>query len=216
MYNRILILLFVSIFSSLFTQGQTIIFPPDTVRSSNSFPSSSIEGSAIKHGFIPKKPDFGLQMGSTFTTSSGYGSGFTTFVSPRVTYPFTSRFRINAGVTYINTTLYGVRSYFPVSGEQTFNGNFSSILIYGSGEYLFNDRLSISGTVYKSFPLYNDLNKSYPYGNYNPEGAFMKVDYRIFDNVHIEAGFGYSKGINPYYNNPFSNSYSPFPDPFHP
>jgi hypothetical protein len=184
--------------------------PPSAVlpdSASGSFSSPGIK----KYGFTPGKISSGVQLGTYFNSFSGYGSSFTTYVSPHISYAFNSRFRINAGVTILNSSLYGVKPWYSMNQESTLNGNFTNALIFVSGDYLVNDRLKVSGTLFKEFNLLNSVAGNNPYNRDNAQGAFMKVDYKVFENFHIEAGFGYSKGVDPYsgyFGNPYS--YSPF------
>jgi len=95
--------------------------------------------------------------------------------------------------------------------ESSLNGNFTNALIFVSGDYLVNDRLKVSGTLFKEFNLLNSVSGYNPYTRNNAQGAFMKVDYKVFENFHIEAGFGYSNGANPYSNYlGYPYPYSPF------
>jgi hypothetical protein len=170
------------------------------------------------HQITPHKLDYHIQMGSQFTTSS-YGSGFSTFVAPHLTYGISKRFSISGGISLVNTTLNGY-SYNPWSSEKnSFSGNFTTALVYISGQYQLNNRLTISGTAYKQFGLFGNT-PGYNYSSMNDaHGIYMNVSYKVADNVHLEAGFGYSKGYNPYQifgNDPFySGSTDPFFHPIH-
>jgi hypothetical protein len=193
--------------------GQVIpgTLPPSATSSDSGSGSSSFNG-VKNYGFIPKKFTSGMQIGSFFTSSSGYGSSFSTYISPTVSYAFTPRFKINAGITIMNSTLYGIKPWYSMNQESTLDGNFTNALVVVSGDYLVNDRLKVSGTLFKEFNLLNSVEGYNPYSMNNAQGAFMKVEYKVFENFHIEAGFGYTKGVNPYSHNYFGNpySYSPF------
>ena len=157
---------------------------------------------------LKQKPDYRLQFGTMFSTTSGYGSGISTYISPEIGYSLTSRFRINTGISIINTNLIGVTPYFSSTNEQKFNGNFTSALIYINGQYKLNDRLTLNGSAYKQFNLSDDPPGN-PYSKMNERQGFnMAIDYKAAENFHIQAGFGYSKGYPPYYQDPFGTSFS--------
>ena len=138
-----------------------------------------------------------------FSTTMGYGSGISTYVSPEVGYSLTSRFRINAGISIINTNFFGIAPYYSLTSEKKFNGNFTSALVYVNGQYRLNDRLTLNGSAYKQFNLFDDPPGT-PYGKSNDSQGFsMGIDYKAAENFHIQAGFGYSKGNHPYYQDPF-------------
>jgi hypothetical protein len=189
------------------------------IASSDTLPSSAATVTTNTHNhFIPKKLDFGIQVGSQFSTSS-YGTGFSTLISPHLTYGLSKRFSISGGISIINTSLNGISSTPLSLYEYPANGNFTNAIVYLSGQYLVSDRLTISGTAYKTFNLFGDTPGKQNYGMNDAQGFYMNVRYKVLKNVHIEAGFGYSKGYNPYNvftNDPFSDQFgNPFYRPIH-
>jgi hypothetical protein len=139
-----------------------------------------------------------IMAGTEFSTAPGYGSGIATYFLTGITYPVGKRFSIGGGVGILNTTPVGVHS----SSFETFgtfgNANSTSTLIYVTGQYLLSQRITVSGTLFKEFSAFNS-SPEYQRAQRNlPEGGYMKVDYKINDFMHIEAGFGYSRGVSPY------------------
>ncbi len=179
----------------------------------DTIPSATSPSMQKQNHFIPRKMDFGIQVGTQFSTSS-YGTGFSTFISPHLTYRLSKRFSMSGGVSIVNTSLNGL-SYTSVSrNEYSLNGNYTSAMVFLSGQYLVNERLTISGTAYKQFNLFGNIPGYKSFGNNDAQGIYMNVKYTILENVHLEAGFGYSRGYNPFnslYNDPFNRS---FGDPF--
>ena len=147
--------------------------------------------------FPAKKISYGLQAGTMFTSSSGYGSSFCTFISPHLTYPITHRFRISAGISIINTSLNNLRPYYYEPSGISYNGNFTSAIIFLNGQYQMNQRLLINGTVFKEIGLFTYSNDAFPYRKQNAEGIYFNADYKVTEHFHIQAGFGYSKGLDP-------------------
>lgn len=194
----------------LFFQGFSQVVSLDTI------PSASLPGKEKQNSFIPKKTDFGIQLGTQFFTSS-YGSGFSTYVAPHVSYGLSKRFSLSGGISIINTTFNGP-SYYGLNGNEiSFNGNNTSALVYLSGQYLLSKKVTITGIAWKQFSISGNNPAYNIYGNNDAHGVYMQVSYKVLDNFHIEAGFGYSKGYNPYgtygsfYNDPFNRT---FGDPF--
>ena len=157
----------------------------------------------------PKKFNYNLTLGSEFTSISGFGSALNTYVTPRFSYNVNKRLSIGGGISVIQTNYFNARSY--LQNEQPFstNGNFTSGMIFVNGQYLVNDRLTISGSAYKQFPITKD---PLPYNPFNPvsskgaQGVDFNIGYRIGDHMYIQAGFRYSDGQNPYCADPFNRS----------
>lgn len=168
-------------------------------------------------GFQPGKFDYGLSLGSQFSTTTGYGSALTSYVAPTISYNLTKRFRIGGGITYINTNLFNTRPLYGAEGTQSISGNYSTGLVHINGTYLVSNKLTLSGSAFKAFPISSE---PLPYNPYNPisskgaQGVNFNIDYKITENFHIQAGFGYSSGVNPlysnsYYQNPFQQGFGP-------
>ncbi len=169
--------------------------------------------------FQPKKLTCQLTLGSQFTSSSGFGSGLTTYVTPRLSYRLNNRLSIGGGVSIIQTGYFKARSYFQQEPAAVSNGNFTGALIFVDGTYLVNNRLSVYGSAYKQLPITQD---PLPYNPFNPvsahgaQGVNLNVSYRIGNNVFIQAGFHYAEGMNPHATDPFNrnpflnNTYEPY------
>jgi hypothetical protein len=168
--------------------------------------------------FIPKKMDYGLQIGSGFAAFSG-GSAFSTYISPHMSYGISKRFRLSGGITILNAYLNLGSRYSSLLNETSVKGSNTSALVYLSGEYLLGNRITIEGTVYKQFNLFGNTPGYKSFQANDPQGIYMSVRYKIMEHLQFEAGFGYSKGYNPdnpFYANPFGNQYTdPFYHPIH-
>ena len=162
-----------------------------------------------QHLFQPKKFNYNLTLGSEFSSFSGFGSALNTYVAPRVSYNVNKRLSIGGGISVIQTNYFNVKSYSRDGQPFSTSGNFTSGMIFVNGQYLVNDRLTISGSAYKQFPISKD---PLPYNPFNPvssrgaQGIDLNVGYRIGNNMYIQAGFRYSDGQNPYYADPFNRS----------
>ncbi len=160
-----------------------------------------------------KKFDYGVNLGSEFTSVSGFGSGLSTYISPHFTYRVNKRFNIGGGINIVTTNYINARSWYQNEQSAGSNGNYSSASIFVCGQYLVNERLTLSGSAFKLFPITKD---PLPYNPFNPvsrngaQGVNFNVDYKIGEHMHIQAGFRYSQGLNSYNANPYYN------DPIHP
>jgi hypothetical protein len=152
-----------------------------------------------------KRTAYGLNAGTLFSTSSGYGSGISTYFSPHLSYSLSSRFCIDAGITLITTSFVNQRPYYPGTSEASYTGNLTSAFLYLHGRYRLSDKLLLSGTVYKEFGISGYSKGDYPFSKEHAQGLFMNADYKVTEHFHIQAGFGYSKGQNPFYTDPFGH-----------
>lgn len=188
-----------TLFLLLFVTVKAQLISSDTIKQQRTF------------GFQPGKFDYGLSLGSQFSTTSGYGSALTTYVAPTLSYNLSKRFRIGGGITYVNTNLFNAQAWYSSESTQGINGNYSTGIIHLNGTYLVSNKLTLSGSAFKAFPISAE---PLPYNPYNPisskgaHGVNVNIDYKVTENFHIQAGFGYSSGVNALY----SNSY--YQDPF--
>jgi hypothetical protein len=161
-----------------------------------------------KQGF---KPDVSVSLGSSFSSwAPGYNS-FGTWVMPEFTFPVNKKFAIRAGIGYSNTF------YSTPGNEGTIfsqnNAQFGHV--YVSGMYRVNDKLTITGTAYKSFEIAPPQNQVNPRAiDFSNEGIMMNLDYKVSENMRINATFSYQK-YHPYGNfmNPGGGFYGQ-PSPF--
>ena len=173
----------------------------------------------------PKRMQTNVMIGTQFSTSSWYGSGLTTFISPSISYLVSPRFSVRGGVTISNTALFNYRPWFSTEGSSTFDANFTKAVLYLEGSYRVTDKLTISGAGFKEFTISDNSSFYNPYSKNEPYGIYLNADYKIAEGVHIQAGFGYTRGYSPYMGSPMydpspfgggSFNSSPFQrDPFH-
>lgn len=159
---------------------------------------------------------YGVTIGSEFMTSSGYGSAFNTIIQPRFSYGLNRRLTIGGGFSIIQTNYINARPCWSAETNPGSSGNFTSGMVFVNGSYLVNDRLTLTGSAFKQFPITRD---PLPYNPFNPvsakgaQGVDFNIGYRIGRNMYIQAGFRYTDGIDPYRYDPFDGTgYSQ--DPF--
>lgn len=147
------------------------------------------------------KLDFNFTAMSSFSSFSSYGNVFSNTLSPSLSYKVSRKFSVQGGVSishnYFNSqNNESPYSIFPGTGHSTIG------TVWVRGNYLINEKLSVSATGYKQFSIYDKTDN--PYYNYNGidnKGLILDVNYRPSKNVFINARFEYNKGNRPYYNN---------------
>lgn len=171
---------------------------------------AAVNGQPVTAG-QSKKLNYGAQLGTSFTFSSGFGSGLNTYVSPYLTYQVSPKFRVKAGFSVINTQLFDYHPWFTPESGGTFSGNYTSALLYVQGQYQIGNRILLNGTAFKEFPLITGTPGD-PYPYHGSQGFSLDVTYRIGEHMFLQAGFNYLKSSGPYYyGNPVYPS-APFPD----
>lgn len=134
-----------------------------------------------------KKFKAGIEAGTVFGTGFGNGGYFGTYVSPHISYPLQPRINISTGImisnyfggNYLNPSVEGFNSY-P-------SGNVLHTLIYVGGSYNLNERLTLSGTVYKEFSLLNNESEISEQNNFDYKGFIMGIDYKVGKNMYIRG-----------------------------
>ena len=155
------------------------------------------------------KMHYSFEVGAGFGHSSMYGNYFSTYYKPMVSYDVSPKFSINAGITYVNSSVDNI----PVVSEynyQLFSGSISQYYAFIGGKYKLTDRLSVGGSVFYDFTSYNAY-----------DGTSLSSGTGL-DNLGYSANFEYkvAKGMtiqgeirvndkNPYnqYSSPFSSGF---------
>ncbi len=173
-------------------------------------PSQTVVKPAVEEETVVKKPvaftgprlNYNLSLGTSF--SNGYGSA--SYVEPSVRYQVTDRFRAFVSMTYMAVSPYQYAVRTPEGGTMMLRSNASSHYIMGvGGEYLVNERLLVSGYLWKDFSNAPGAN---PYYNsfYSPgrQGVDIRATYKITERFTVTGGLRYTYGASPYYS-PFGN-----------
>lgn len=198
-YRIILFFALLTISPAAFSQ---LFYPGAGLFGQYTFPGSSLS----KNNTAER---FSLVSGAGFSTFGRGGSLFDTWVAPSFTQPLSKKFSLSAGAIIGNTTLTGIPVFNHEGNISSFTGNLTTFTLYTSGTYQMNDRLTISGSAYKTLnPAFNN--------RLNPEslrmeaqGVSVGVGYKIGENMHIGAEIRMQQGNSNFYS-PFSNQASPF------
>jgi hypothetical protein len=199
-----LVIFFIGLFNF---HGMSQNAGPDTLPA-----SSTVTPSARLIPASQNKLHVNFMVGSEFWSAPGYGSGLGTMFMTGITYPVGKRFNVGGGIGVISTTPIGVKH---TTGEYFGNPNSTNALVYVTGQYLLSQRVTVSGTLFKEFSIFNNSPEDQRFQKNLPQGGYMKVSYKINDFMQIEAGIGYSRGYYNPYNTSFMGSSmfdnSPFP-----
>jgi hypothetical protein len=163
-----------------------------------------------------QKIKFGFQAGTSF---SSFGNGFSLFsnqISPHLSYQVSPKFSLEIGTTISNYNT-GNTPVFSLSGDPM-SASFMGISGYAAGRYLVNDRLSISGTVYRESSVMPGLSVNPAAFEFLNQGIGVGFDYKISDKFSFGAGIQMRQTNNPwggsYLNNPYHRSLLGRPDRF--
>jgi hypothetical protein len=147
------------------------------------------------------KLSYNLSAGASFSSL-----GNAQHLTPSVRYQVSNRFRVNAGLTYMNISSYNMPAVTPEGTTVMYRNNGGSHYIASVGvDYLASDRLILSGNIWKDFS--NLPSQNLTYGIYNPGrmGADLRATYKITENLSVSGGIRYREGASPFG--------SPFYDP---
>jgi hypothetical protein len=156
------------------------------------------------------KMHYSFEVGAGFGKSTYGGDYFSTYYRPMVSYAVSPKFSINAGLTYINSSVNNM-GVINDSRYQLFSGNISQYNAFIGGEYQLTDRLSVGGSVFYDFTAYTPLVGTSLDQNNGLEnlGYSGYVKYKVSDSFSIEAEVRINDR-NPYQNrrnNPFSSGF---------
>ena len=171
---------------------------------------------------IQKKVDYSFSTGTSFYSSPGYASGSSFYLAPSFKLKLSPKFKVDAGLMLMQnrfsanmpTSIFGEKSVVVKSGP-SYGG-----VVYASGDYQLNSKLTFSGSLVKSF---SPDGSNYQMGLQNSfQMMSLGVKYKLSENISIGGGVRMiqSNGFNPYsgYNNMYPGlGYSPmnsFTDPF--
>lgn len=164
----------------------------------------------------PYKPmRFYLETGMRFGTF-GQGNFLQSFINPAFSMPLNQKLSISAGVSYSNTKLNNTPLINNTGEIKQHSGEINTLTIHTSGLYKVNDKLTVSGAVYKTVnPALNSrLNPNSI--NMESQGVAFGLGYQLNESLYIGASVKMQQGNSNYqhYSSPFRNSFSN--DPYTP
>ena len=177
-------------------------------------PASRAEAAASEEAAVDGKPAWtGPRMSYSLSTGMSFSNGYgnSQFITPSVRYQVSSRFRVTAGLTYMNVSSYNMPAVTPEGTTIMYRNSGGSHYIASAGvDYLASDRLILSGNIWKDFSNMPAQQLNYG-GLYSPGrmGADFQATYKITNNFSVSGGVRYTNGASPYaspfYNPGFGN-----------
>ncbi len=163
----------------------------------------------------PFKPVVNVSLGTSFTSFYGF-SAFSTWVMPEITMPISDRWQVTVGMGY--------SGIYPNSNE---NSNFQNLNsqyghLFVSGRYFVNQRVTLTGTAYKTMLLNPNPTDDFMRDgrlDYSNQGVMIDMNYKVAEQFQINVGFEYRQQNGPMYrrystgfdNNIPLNGFSTFP-----
>jgi hypothetical protein len=149
-----------------------------------------------------KKLHTGFSVNSGYTvTSKGQGGPFLS-LSPHVTYPVSQRFYLNAGISAGFGNMY-MPSF--ITGEESQMLPMTQMFIYASGNYIVNNKLTVSGSAYKRIVDVKNPNGSVqPKTSIDNQGLSIGFNYKITENISFDAHIHFNSPSN------YNSFYSPY------
>jgi long-subunit fatty acid transport protein len=171
-------------------------------------------GAGLPSPFSPLR--FNVETGMRFGTF-GHGNFLQTFVNPAFSMPLNKKLTISAGISYSNTQLNNTPLISNTGEIRQHSGKINTLTIHTSGLYRVNDKLTVSGAVYKTVnPALNSRLNSNAI-NMEAQGVAFGLGYQLNESLYIGASVKMQQGNSNYYDrysSPFRNSFSN--DPFVP
>ena len=150
---------------------------------------------------LHKKFNYGIIVGTHFSSFSKDNYAFGTYTIPYVSYNLTPKTSINAGLLISSNNTY-FKNNSDYSPYNSISGNF----LYLSAKHQVNDRLIISGSILvNTNKTYNSELNNF---NKNIQSSSIGFDYKITDHLYFGTEFNFSNVNNPLNHSPF-HSQSP-------
>ncbi len=159
-------------------------------------------------------PEFSLGIGSRFSSSPAFGSGFTQTVFPALRWQFDENWSLKAGALFTTSGSNNMPGMLYGGNEGLFGdnstGRFMSTTLFAVGSYQLNPRLTITGGSWverNTLEVRHDM--AFP-GKMteDPMGLILGFDFKVSENFSFGAEFNYSRGYDPF--SPFNMHHSPF------
>lgn len=129
-----------------------------------------------------KKLKTNVEVGTSFMYSPRNFYGPSYYVAPNLSYLVTPRFSLSAGIGYEYASIYPLYN-IPDAGNTMLP--MTKLFLYTKGNYLLNERLMLTGSVYKSMIDVPRLSQNSRPFNYNYQGVDVGIQYQINKNFSI-------------------------------
>lgn len=165
------------------------------------FKVKSQDSTATNQIQMNKKVNYGIIVGTHFSSFSKDNYSFGTYTIPYLSYSLTPKTFINAGILISSNN-----SYFKNNSDFNPYNSVSGNYLYLSAKHQVNDRLIVSGSMLvNTNKTYNSEMNNF---NKNIQSSSIGFDYKITDHLFFGTEFTFSNVNNPLNHSPF-HSQSP-------
>nr|WP_255594501.1 hypothetical protein [Pontibacter sp. HSC-14F20] len=164
-------------------------------------PNQSAAERPTKFEMPAKRLSYSLAAGASF--GSGFGA---TYLEPTVRYQLNPRLRVFSSLTYMSVMPGHYTVPTTEGGTSMMRTSASNHYIAHVGaDYLVNERLILSGSVWKDFSNIPAQNPAYMnFMNPGRQGMDFRATYKVTEHFSVTGAMRYSNGASP-----FHNSYHP-------
>lgn len=137
---------------------------------------------------------FNLMTGAVFSSGTGSGSLFNSYVAPSFSQNLGKKLTLSSGAIISNTTYSNLNLISQDGNFRPYSGNMTNFTVYAVGAYQVNDRLTVNGSAYKTInPAFNArLNADNL--QMEAQGMSLGFGYKLSENVHLGAEIRMQQG----------------------
>ena len=164
------------------------------------------------------KLHYNFAVGAGVGFSNGSGSSLYTYYKPSISYDLSSKFKLNTGLLYVNSSVNDVAVYSDYQ-YQFFSGSISEYYAYIGGQYQVNERLAVGVNVYyniTNFNSFDGLSLNDKNAKRNNLGYSANFKYQIAKGLTLEGEIRVNEPAvyNPFGRNQAGNYNSFFSDEY--
>ncbi|HLN54130.1 MAG TPA: hypothetical protein VK212_10515 [Lentimicrobium sp.] len=142
------------------------------------------------------------------------GNYFQSFLSPSIGFPVNKRLSVSTGITYSYSRLNDVPVLELGTGSiKRISGDINTLTINAAGLYRVNDKMHVTGSVYKTLNPSFNARLSSDALQMEAKGMSVGIGYQLNENTYIGAEFRMEQGNSVFYN-PYNNSFNRYSNPF--
>lgn len=155
---------------------------------------------------LPRKIQYSLSAGSMFAP----GFGAATYFRPGIMLPVSNRLSVFGSLSVINNYNTRFNRHFSESGVPgTNNGTTQNYILNVGGNYMVNEKLNLSGSVWRDFSKQHYLPNApiNVFGNNGTSGMQFRAHYKLTENLSVSGGLRFSNGNQ--YNTLYQQDFMP-------
>ncbi len=157
----------------------------------------------------PLKTDYNISVGTSLFSLGGMGHGMMNYVFPQASFSTNKKWHINTGVVLTNFSSDMSAYQFSNLHTTPLKQNVSTAYVVVDGDYQFNKKLLIQGSVYKSMNSDGAVNPQDYNQRFNTDayGMDFGLRYKFSENSILDFQVRYQNGYSPFYRNSYNNRF---------